>query len=177
MAEKNEINESERINDFHEGGADKVFSENINKKTAEYGLRFDEEGKAVVGGEQIVELMHKGVIKNVSYHGEGNEDPESPRPRLDEGTISSLGNVELKLAWNYAHFSIDIVPEEIKAENPDLTKTKWVAEINLSKEEDLAMWYESRLHLGWTKEEVEHAQSAGIFTLILIKKITGVEPL
>jgi len=151
--------EAQRINDFHEGGAKKVFSERANAKTAEHGLVFDEQGKANLTGAKLAELIDTGVLAEPVFH---DEDPESPMPHLHKEEFINLGNIELELFWDCCHFRLPIVPEEISELDPEATDSNWVAYVNMSKSEKDEMWYETRLHLGWTQDEVKKARKKGI---------------
>lgn len=152
-------NQQERINDFYEGGAKKVFSEEVNKLTAEHGLVFSEQGKTSINGKKLSELIKQGILGEPQFY---DEDPQSPMPRLSNEEIEMLGDIEIELFWEHGHFKLPIVPNEIREIDPGATKTNWTVKVNLSNIQKDDMWYKTRLHLGWTQEEVKKAREKGI---------------
>jgi len=172
------LHEKENLKGFHEGGAEEVFGKEFNKKTAEHGVVFDENGIANVPGSKVLELIEKDIASEAVFYdqkyalgffedSEGNDvtDEVLRSIKLDKKFLESIPNVELHAGWT--GFSFDLPTPPLEAPE-DLAKiigdeSSWLVPLRLTKEEKDNIWYETRERLGFTREEIEEARRNGEF--------------
>ena len=76
-----------------------------------------------------------------------------------------MPRVELHAGWSGFSFDLPTSPDEAPEDLARIIgdESSWLAFLKLTKEEENNIWYETRLRLGFTKEEIDEAKRKGEF--------------